>query len=185
MLFWVVVVLPAAAGRRRNRSRCWPRLKRGAKVVTTAGIVGKVVTVKDGEEEIVIRSEDAKLRDPPQSPSMKVLGTDEAETAAKSETERDAQASGTRAPSLARSAAHEDDWNAMQRNYLRGLLICLIPCLVAAYYAVRLGQVPARHRPRRRHDSRLRGQPRTHQATQDARKHAASGGSARSPRPTG
>src|SRR5689334_12425840 len=26
----------------------------------------------------------------------------------------------------------------MQRNYLRGLLICLIPCLVAAAFAVRL-----------------------------------------------
>ena len=26
----------------------------------------------------------------------------------------------------------------MQRNYLRGLLVCLIPCLVAAVFAVRL-----------------------------------------------
>jgi SecD/SecF fusion protein len=30
------------------------------------------------------------------------------------------------------------EWKTMQRNYLRGLLVCLIPCLVAAVFAVRL-----------------------------------------------
>ena len=37
-------------------------MKPGAKVVLNSGIVGKIVTIKDGEDEIVIKSDDTKLR---------------------------------------------------------------------------------------------------------------------------
>ena len=52
--------------------------KRGAKVVTNAGIIGTVVGAKDGEEEITIRSEDTKLRIL-RSAVVRVVGTDETE----------------------------------------------------------------------------------------------------------
>lgn len=55
-------------------------LKRGAKVVTNALIVGTVVSAKDGEDEIVIRSEDARLRIK-RNAVIQVIGTDETEAA--------------------------------------------------------------------------------------------------------
>lgn len=80
MLFWVVVVLPAGRRQKKEQEQMLATLKPGAKVVTTAGIVGKVVTAKDGDEEIVIRSEDAKFKIL-RSAVMKVLGTEESDAA--------------------------------------------------------------------------------------------------------
>ncbi len=78
MLFWVIVVLPAGRRQKKEQEQMLASLKPGARIVTTTGIIGKVVTAKDGEAEIVIRSEESKLKIL-RSAVLKVLGTDEAE----------------------------------------------------------------------------------------------------------
>ena len=80
LLFWVVVILPMSRRQKREQEQLLATLKRGAKVLTNAGIVGVVVSAKDGEDEIVIRSEDTKLRIK-RSVVVQVLGADEAEAA--------------------------------------------------------------------------------------------------------
>ncbi|MCI0703914.1 MAG: preprotein translocase subunit YajC [Planctomycetia bacterium] len=78
LLFWVVVILPMSRRQKREQEQMLANLKRGAKILTNGGIVGTVVSVKDGEDEIVIRSEDTKLRIK-RSVVVQILGSDEAE----------------------------------------------------------------------------------------------------------
>lgn len=80
VLFWVVVALPASRRQRKEQEKMLAGLKRGTRVLMTSGIVGTVVTVKDGEDEIVIRSEDARIR-VKRNTVHSVIGTDEAEAA--------------------------------------------------------------------------------------------------------
>ncbi len=61
-LFFLVVMLPAQRRRKREEAARMASMKPGAKVVLNSGIVGKIVTIKDGEDEIVIKSDDTKLR---------------------------------------------------------------------------------------------------------------------------
>jgi preprotein translocase subunit YajC len=61
-LFFVVFVLPQNRRQRKEQEQMLAKMKPGAKVVLSSGIVGNVVTAKDGEDEITIRSADAKLR---------------------------------------------------------------------------------------------------------------------------
>lgn len=79
-LFWIVVLLPMSRRQRKDEDKMRAGLKRGSKVLTTAGIVGTVVSAKDGEDEVVIRSEDTRLRIKRVAIQM-VVGTDEAEAA--------------------------------------------------------------------------------------------------------
>ena len=62
LLFWVVVILPMSRRQKKEQEQLLANLKRGTKILTNAGIVGTIVTANDGEDEIVIRSEDTKLR---------------------------------------------------------------------------------------------------------------------------
>jgi preprotein translocase subunit YajC len=78
ILFWVVVVLPMSRRQKREQEQMLASLKRGTKVLTSGGIVGTIVSAKDGEDEIVIRSEDTRLR-VKRSVIVQVIGTDEAE----------------------------------------------------------------------------------------------------------
>jgi preprotein translocase subunit YajC len=80
LLFWVIVILPMSRRQKKEQEQQLAQLKRGVKILTNAGIVGVVVSAKDGEDEIVIRSEDAKLRIK-RNVVVQVLGADEAETA--------------------------------------------------------------------------------------------------------
>jgi preprotein translocase subunit YajC len=80
LLFYVVVVLPMSRRQKKEQEQQLAQLKRGAKVLTNAGIVGTVVSAKEGEDEIVIRSEDAKLRIK-RNVVVQILGSDEAEAA--------------------------------------------------------------------------------------------------------
>ncbi len=80
LLFWVVVILPMSRRQKKEQEQLLATLKRGAKILTNAGIVGVVVSAKDGEDEIVIRSEDTKLRIK-RNVVVQVLGADEAEAA--------------------------------------------------------------------------------------------------------
>lgn len=61
-LFFLVVLLPAQRRQKREAAARLAAMKPGAKVVLNSGIVGKIVTMKDGEDEIVIKSDDTKLR---------------------------------------------------------------------------------------------------------------------------
>jgi len=78
LLFWVVVVLPMSRRQKKEQEQMLASLKRGAKVLTSGGIVGTIVSAKDGEDEVVIRSEDTRLRIK-RSVIAQVIGTDEAE----------------------------------------------------------------------------------------------------------
>ncbi len=80
LLFWLVVILPMSRRQKKEQEKMIATLKRGAKILTNAGIVGTVVTARDGEDEIVIRSEDTKLRIK-RNVVTQVLGNDEAEAA--------------------------------------------------------------------------------------------------------
>ena len=80
ILFLVVVWMPAQRRQRKEQESLHSNLKRGTKILTNAGIVATIVSVKDGEDEVVIRSEDTKLRIK-RNVIVQVLGADEAEAA--------------------------------------------------------------------------------------------------------
>lgn len=75
MLFWIVVILPMSRRQKKAQEQLLSSVSRGSKILTTSGIVATVVTVKDGEDEIVVRSEDTKLRIK-RSAIQQVLGTE-------------------------------------------------------------------------------------------------------------
>jgi preprotein translocase subunit YajC len=79
VLFFFVVMWPAQRRAKREQQQMLAGIKAGSRVVTTAGIVGKVVRVKEGEDEITVQSEDAKLR-VLRSSVMRVLGDEPAES---------------------------------------------------------------------------------------------------------
>ena len=60
--FYLLVILPKSRRTQREAAAMLANVKAGAKIVTTSGIVGTVVKIKDGEDELTIRSEDAKIR---------------------------------------------------------------------------------------------------------------------------
>lgn len=80
VLFLMVVVFPAQRRQKKEQEQMVATIKRGAKILTNAGIVATVVSAKDGEDEIVIRSEDTKLRIK-RNVVVQVIGSDEAEAA--------------------------------------------------------------------------------------------------------
>jgi preprotein translocase subunit YajC len=81
VMFLMLVIMPFMNRRqKREQEALLASLKRGAKVVTNAGIVGVIVSAKDGEDEVVIKSEDTRLRIK-RNVVIQVLGTDEAEAA--------------------------------------------------------------------------------------------------------
>lgn len=81
MLFIMIVIMPAQSRRaKREQEKLLAGVKRGTKVLTNAGIVGVVVSAKDGEDEVVIRSEDTRLRIK-RNVIVQLLGSDEAEAA--------------------------------------------------------------------------------------------------------
>ncbi len=80
MLFWIVVILPMSRRQKKEQEKLLSSVARGSKILTASGIVATVVTIKDGEDELVIRSEDTKLRIK-RSAIQQVIGTDAAEAA--------------------------------------------------------------------------------------------------------
>jgi preprotein translocase subunit YajC len=80
LLFWVVIVLPMSRRQKKDQEQMLAKLARGAKVLTSGGIVGVIVSAKEGEDEIVIKSEDTRLRIK-RNVVIQVFGTDDAETA--------------------------------------------------------------------------------------------------------
>ena len=78
LLFWLVVLMPMSRRQKKDEEKVRAALKRGTKVLTSSGIVGTVLAAKDGEDEIVIRSEDSKLRIKRNTVQL-ILGTDDTE----------------------------------------------------------------------------------------------------------
>jgi preprotein translocase subunit YajC len=77
-LFFFIVIMPAQRRQKKEQEKMIATLKRGAKIMTKGGIVGTIVGAKDGEDEIVIRSEDTRLRIK-RDAVLAVIGSDEAE----------------------------------------------------------------------------------------------------------
>jgi preprotein translocase subunit YajC len=77
-LFFLVVILPQSRRQRREQQQMLANIKRGTKVVTNGGIIGTVVSVKENEDEVTLRSEDAKIK-VLKSSIFRVLGQDENE----------------------------------------------------------------------------------------------------------
>jgi preprotein translocase subunit YajC len=75
---YFVVILPMNRRQRREQEQKLSNVKRGTKIATTSGIVGTVISAKDGETEIVIRTEDTKIRIL-RSAVGNILGQDETE----------------------------------------------------------------------------------------------------------
>ena len=61
-LFFILVILPAKRKQKQEQQNMMASMKMGSKVVTSSGILGTIVKMKDGDEEVVIRSEDTKIR---------------------------------------------------------------------------------------------------------------------------
>ncbi|HEV3438873.1 MAG TPA: preprotein translocase subunit YajC [Gemmata sp.] len=78
VLLFAMVVLPANRRQRKEQEKLLATLKRGTKILTSGGIVAVIVSAKDGEDEILIRSEDTKLRIK-RTGVLQILGSDEAE----------------------------------------------------------------------------------------------------------
>ena len=76
--FFLIVLLPQSRRQKREAAAMLANVKRGAKVVTSAGIVGTIVTIKDGEDEVTLRSDDTKLRIL-RSSIVRVLGQEDSE----------------------------------------------------------------------------------------------------------
>jgi preprotein translocase subunit YajC len=70
-------ILPARQ-QRRQQQELMASIKPGAKILTASGIIGTIVTLKDNEDEITLRSGETKLR-VTKSSIARVLGQDEAE----------------------------------------------------------------------------------------------------------
>ena len=85
MMFLFIVVMPMMNRKQqRSKEQMLAGLKKGARVVTASGILGTIVSVKDGENELTLRTDDgtnSRVRVLKDSVT-KVIGTDEKEAAA-------------------------------------------------------------------------------------------------------
>ena len=80
-LFYFVVLWPANRRQKKAQAEMIASIKQGAKVATTSDIVGTITNIKDGDDEVVIRSEDTKIR-VLRSTIQRVITKDDAETKA-------------------------------------------------------------------------------------------------------
>lgn len=81
-LFYFVVIFPMSRRQKKEQAAMMASMKQGSKIVTTSGIVGVITSpLKEGEDEVVIRTEDTKIR-VLRSTIQKVITKDEPETKA-------------------------------------------------------------------------------------------------------
>jgi preprotein translocase subunit YajC len=60
VVFYFLIILPGRK-EKQQRQTMMGALKRNDRVITSGGIIGVVVNLKEGSEEVTIRSEDTKL----------------------------------------------------------------------------------------------------------------------------
>jgi preprotein translocase subunit YajC len=77
MAFVFLFILPARQ-QRRQQEQLFAAIKKGAKVVTVGGIIGTIENIKDNEDEITLRTGDAKMR-VTKSSIGRVLGQEDSE----------------------------------------------------------------------------------------------------------
>jgi preprotein translocase subunit YajC len=84
VLFYVLLILPAQRREKRQRQAIFAALKKGDKVMTSAGIIGVVANIKD--DEVTLRLEEGKMR-VVKSTIARILGAEEAPKDQKQEVE--------------------------------------------------------------------------------------------------
>ncbi len=77
VFIFTMIIMPARR-QKKDQATMMNALKRGAKVVTSSGIIGVVISVKDTEDELTLKSEDSKIK-VLKSSVVRVLGQDETE----------------------------------------------------------------------------------------------------------
>jgi preprotein translocase subunit YajC len=76
VLFMVTMFWLPQRRQKKEQEAMLAALKPGAKVVTASGIIGTVIKLKEGEDEVSLRSDDTKLK-VLRSSIVRVLGMDE------------------------------------------------------------------------------------------------------------
>jgi preprotein translocase subunit YajC len=57
-LFWLLVLRPMSRRQQQERDALVSNLKKNDKVITTAGIIGTVISVAEKEDEVVVKVDD-------------------------------------------------------------------------------------------------------------------------------
>ena len=126
-----------AAEARAGRS-CSKNLKRGSKVVIVLGHHRhRREPERDGEDEMVLRSEDPRSRCGSRwSPKCSERTRAKRRSKRSDLSARHGRLTPTPLAKTIERGTNSAKERNMQRNFLRGLLICLFPCLLAAVFAV-------------------------------------------------
>lgn len=61
-LFFFLIILPAQRREKKQREEIMSKLKKNDEVVTSSGIIGIVTNIKEGADEVTLKSDDAKIR---------------------------------------------------------------------------------------------------------------------------
>ena len=61
-LFFFLIILPAQRREKRQREETMGKLKKNDEVVTNAGIIGVVHSIKEGADEVVLKSDETRIR---------------------------------------------------------------------------------------------------------------------------
>jgi len=62
VLFFFLIFLPGQRRERKQREQLLSRLKKNDEVITNSGIIGIVTSIKEGADEVTLKSEDTRLR---------------------------------------------------------------------------------------------------------------------------
>src|SRR5947209_6130730 len=62
VMFFFLIFLPGQRRERKQREELLGGLKKNDEVVTSSGIVGIVTSIKEGADEVTLKSEDTRLR---------------------------------------------------------------------------------------------------------------------------
>jgi preprotein translocase subunit YajC len=61
-LFFFLIVLPGQRREKKQRAELLTKLKKNDEVVTSGGIIGVVANIKEGTDEVTLKSDETRLR---------------------------------------------------------------------------------------------------------------------------
>ena len=61
-LFFFLIILPAQRREKKQREEMATKLKKNDEVVTNGGIIGVVHSIKEGADEVVLKSDETRIR---------------------------------------------------------------------------------------------------------------------------
>jgi preprotein translocase subunit YajC len=61
-LFFFLVILPGQRKEKKQREELMTKLKKNDEVVTTSGIIGIVTSIKEGADEVTLKSDETRIR---------------------------------------------------------------------------------------------------------------------------